>query len=121
MAAAVLDGSGEYGFKVNDGVNYGCAGRAAYSAFAGSIGKPVDDTDKAFHSWKNCVKCAASDPNGILEYVYDAVNDTCSDSSFESRPFCECDRILINYLYDAPHKNSDYEKTKCSSGKKAIS
>ena len=117
MAYAVLDGSGAYGFTVNDGVNYGCVGRGSYSAFTGSIGKPVDDTDKAFNSWKKCVKCAAGDLNGILDYQYDVVNDSCDYSSVESRPVCECDRILINFLYDATNKNSNYKKSKCSPGK----
>ena len=120
MAAAVLDGTGANGFTVNDGVNYGCAGRGAYSAFTGSIGKPVDDTDKAFSSWKKCVKCAVGDPNSILDYQYNVEKDMCGDSSIESRPLCECDRILVNFLYNAANKNSDYKKSKCSSGKIAI-
>ena len=77
MAQAVLDGSGAYGFTVNDGINYGCAGRGSYSAFTGNIGKPVDEADKAFNSWKKCVKCAVGDVTGISDYQYNAAIDSC--------------------------------------------
>ena len=117
MAKAVLNGSGAHGFTVNDGVNYGCAGRGSYSAFTGSIGKPVDDTDKAFNTWKKCVKCAVGDLNGVQAYSYSQVDDSCAGSSSESRPVCECDRILINFLYNATNEYSDYKKSKCSPGK----
>ena len=101
MAQTVLDGSGAFGFTVNDGINYGCAGRGSYSAFTGSIGKTVDDTDKALNSWKKCIKCAAGNSNDILAYQYNLADDSCDYSSTESRPFCECDRVLINFLYNA--------------------
>ena len=119
MAQAILDGSGAYGFTVNDGVNYGCAGRGSYSAFTGSIGKPVDDTDKAFNSWKKCVKCAAGDSTDI-PYQYNVVDDSCGDSSSESRAICECDRVLVNFLYNASTKNSNYKTSKCKQGKRNI-
>ena len=117
MAQAILDGSGASGFTVDDGVNYGCAGRGSYSAFTASIGKPVDDTDKAFNSWRKCVKCAAGRSTDILDYQYNVLDDSCGNSSFESRAICECDRVLVNFLYNARTDNSNYNKSKCRQGK----
>ena len=100
MAQAVLDGSGTYGFTVNNGINYGCAGRGSYSAFTGSIGKPVDETDKAFNSWKKCVKCAVGDVTGISEYQYNAASDSCGKCvvNFVLNIFKEINNFIFSRL-----------------------
>ena len=73
-------------FKPSMAVNYGCAGRGYFDPFDRTIGKQVDETDKAFYSWKKCVQCALSDdgvtpltkPDGNIPlYQYDESTDTC--------------------------------------------
>lgn len=114
MAAAVLDGSGANGFTAADGNNYGCAGRGLYEAFATTVGAQVDDNDKAFYTWKKCVQCASSNP--VPAYNYEKNADSCANSSAESRGVCECDRALVNFLYDKKADNSNYGANKCVAG-----
>ena len=72
-------------FKPSNALNYGCAGRGYFDPFDRTIGKQVDETDKAFYSWKKCVQCAlsvdgatpSSDPD-IPAYQYDQRTDSCS-------------------------------------------
>ena len=47
-------------FKPSNALNYGCAGRGYFDPFDRTIGKQVDETDKAFYSWKTCVQCVGS-------------------------------------------------------------
>jgi hypothetical protein len=114
MATAVLDGSGANGFTAADGKNYGCAGRGMYDAFATTVGAQVDANDKAFYTWKKCVQCASSKP--VPAYDYDKDADSCAKSSANSRGVCECDRALVNYLYDQSADNSNYAANQCVSG-----
>jgi len=114
MATAVLDGSGAKGFNTADGNNYGCAGRGMYDPFAITIGAQVDAQDKAFYTWKKCVQCASSKP--VPAYDYDQTADSCAKSSSASRGVCECDRSLVNFLYDAAADNSNYNANNCVAG-----
>ena len=48
-------------FKIgSEWVDYGCNGRGNFDAFTKSEGKSVDQSDKAFQKWKQCVKCLSS-------------------------------------------------------------
>lgn len=114
MAAAVLDGSGANGFNAADGKNYGCAGRGMYDPFATTVGAQVDANDKAFYTWKKCVQCASSKP--IPAYDYDQDADSCAKSSAASRGVCECDKALVNFLYDKKATATNYNVGNCSSG-----
>ena len=71
MAKAVLSEEGANKFRFEDGINYGCAGRGSYDAFSTILGNPVDETDEAFRSWKNCVQCALGNDGSIYPYYYD--------------------------------------------------
>ena len=78
MATEVLDGTGAHGFTTANGIDYGCAGRGTYDAFATTQGKQVDETDKAFYIWKKCVQCATNnDSAAIKPYDYDKDNNSC--------------------------------------------
>jgi len=114
MANAVLDGSGAKGFTAADGNNYGCAGRGMYDPFATTIGAQVDAQDKAFYTWKKCVQCASSQP--LPAYDYDQNADSCANSSSASRGVCECDRALVNFLYNEAADNSNYNANQCQAG-----
>ena len=57
-----------------------------HDPFNQTIGKQVDETDKAFYTWKKCVQCALSDEGvtplikpdgGIPAYQYDERTDSC--------------------------------------------
>ena len=82
MAQARLTGR----FQPSMALNYGCAGRGYFEPFEHTEGKQVDETDKAFYSWKNCVRRALSpnsDPlmnpdGGIPAYAYYQRTDSCS-------------------------------------------
>ena len=80
--------------------NYGCAGRGAFSPFTKTSGQPLNEADRAFALWKSCYQCATGgDASRVVDYDYDAVNDSCIDSSgATSRALCECDRQLIKQL-----------------------
>ena len=82
MAQALLTGR----FKPSMALNYGCAGRGYFDPFDRTIGKHVDETDKAFYSWKKCVQCALSSDGatplinpdgGIPAYQYDQLTNSC--------------------------------------------
>ena len=82
MAQARLTGR----FKPSMAMNYGCAGRGYFDPFDQTIGKQVDETDKAFYSWKKCVQCALSSDGatplinpdgGIPAYQYEQLTDSC--------------------------------------------
>ena len=82
MAVELLDGTGRHGFSAEHGLNYGCAGRGMYDAFEPTKGALLDDTDKAFQSWKKCIQCAVGfNKNGILPYDYDKQADSCGKIS----------------------------------------
>jgi hypothetical protein len=117
MATAVLDGSGAKGFTAADGNNYGCAGRGLYDPFATTIGAQVDAQDKAFYTWKKCVQCASFGSQSLPAYDYDQNSDSCANSSSASRGICECDRALVNFLYDEAADNSNYNANQCVAGK----
>ena len=79
-------------FKPPMALNYGCAGRGYFDPFDHTIGKHVDETDKAFHSWKKCVQCALSvdgvnpviKPDGDIPlYQYDQSIDSCGKYVFK--------------------------------------
>jgi len=114
MAAAVLDGSGSNGFTAADGKNYGCAGRGDFNPFSTTVGAQVDANDKAFYTWKKCIQCQASAP--LAAYDYDQDADSCAKSSAASRGICECDRALVNFLYNNKADNSNYPANQCVSG-----
>ena len=65
MASRLLDGSGAFGFKAADAIDYGCAGRGAFDPFSKTLGKQVDQVDKAFYVWKKCIQCI-SGRNGYV-------------------------------------------------------
>ena len=44
MAAALMTGS----FPLDMATDYGCAGRGSFDPFSTTIGRPVDDIDRAF-------------------------------------------------------------------------
>ena len=81
MAKAVLSGEGANKFRFEDGINYGCAGRGSYDAFSTILGNPVDETDEAFRSWKNCVQCALGNDGSTYPYYYDKERNTCGKYS----------------------------------------
>ena len=81
MAKAVLNGKGANQFRFEDGINYGCAGRGSYDAFSVNLGKPTDETDEAFSSWKNCFECALGNNTRIYPYNYDKESDSCGKYS----------------------------------------
>ena len=111
MAQARLTGR----FKPSDAKDYGCAGRGDFNVFSQTVGKAIDETDKAFYSWKKCTQCALSvdgvtpftTSRGIPSYQYDLDTDSCSESlSTTGRQVCECDKKLINFLIDADNNNT---------------
>ena len=80
MASHILDGTGNGGFISADSFNYGCAGRELYQPHSPTLGKQVDEVDKAFYTWKKCVQCALKHYNTKLEdisYDYDAELNSC--------------------------------------------
>ena len=140
MASAVLDGSGAQGFTAADGNDYGCAGRGNFDPFAITAGHQVDSADKAFYVWKKCVQCAVGNNAANIEaYDYDQANDSCgkfwsefglslilrtfakclflANSSASSRGVCECDRALVNALYDEVPANTNFDADSCTQGK----
>ena len=78
MAAAFLaDGSS---FAYDDAVDYGCAGRGTFWPFSPTLGKQVDDIDKAFFTWKKCIQCIARDKDAwmaIGSYDFDLATQSC--------------------------------------------
>lgn len=114
MAAAELDGSGKHGFTATNGHNYGCAGRGKYEAFTGTLGSAVDANDHAFYTWKKCVQCATTNP--IPAYDYDADTNSCAATSTIDgrRALCECDKALVQALYNSKADNSNYSASKCN-------
>ena len=139
MAQARLTGR----FKPSAALNYGCAGRGYFDPFDRTIGKQVDETDKAFYSWKKCVQCALSDDGvtplikpdgGIPAYHYDERTDSCgmlifmlnvtnlklAGSTSTGRQVCECDKTLIDVLLNADNTNANYNANDCEAGKKVI-
>lgn len=114
MANAVLDGSGANGFTAAAGKNYGCAGRGDFNPFSTTVGAQVDANDKAFYTWKKCVQCASAKP--VPAYDYDQDSDSCAKSSAASRGVCECDKALVNFLYDKKATATNYNVGNCSSG-----
>ena len=134
MSNAVLDGSGARGFTASDSVDYGCAGRGAFNPFAKTKGRQVDAADRAFYIWKKCVQCATgNDLANIEPYDYDQANDSCgkssnfinaflfltisANSSDSSHAVCECDRALVNTLYDEVPANTNFDADSCIKGK----
>merc|ERR1711860_386630 len=70
-------------------------------------GSAVDENDRAFYNWKKCVQCASSNP--VPAYDYDADSDSCAASaSGAARGVCECDKALVQALYDSKADNSNY-------------
>lgn len=78
-AFAVLDrNSTSSFFRSTDVIDYGCAGRGNFDAFAVTAGKQLDDADHAFYAWKKCYQCATGgDPNLVSDYDYDLETDSC--------------------------------------------
>ena len=133
MSNVVLDGSGARGFTATDGADYGCAGRGTFNPFTETVGRHVDTADRAFYVWKKCVQCATgNDLANIEPYDYDQANDSCgraskflkaflfktisANSSDSSRAFCECDRALVNTLYDEVPANTNFDADSCIKG-----
>jgi len=114
MANAVLDGTGSGGFTAANGVNYGCAGRGDFNPFSTTVGAQLDANDKAFYTWKKCIQCQSSSP--VAAYDYDQDADSCAKSSSASRGICECDRALVNFLYNESPTNSNYPANQCAAG-----
>ena len=81
MAKAVLIGEGFNQFRFEDGINYGCNGRGSYNASSTILGNPVNETDEAFRSWKNCLQCALGNDTGIYPYYYDKESNSCGKYS----------------------------------------
>ena len=80
MASHILDGTGNGGFVSADSFNYGCAGRELYQPHSPTLGKQVDEVDKAFYTWKKCVQCALKHYNAKWEdisYDYYAELNSC--------------------------------------------
>ena len=80
LASHVLDGTGNGGFVSTDALNYGCAGRDLYDPHSATLGKQVDEVDKAFYTWKKCVQCALKHYNAKWEdisYDYDTELSSC--------------------------------------------
>lgn len=116
MSTAVLDGSGQNGFTASNGKNYGCAGRGNFAAFTPNAGKTiqVDPADVAFNAWKHCIKCAGYKDGKVPAYSYDKDSNSCANSSADSRAACECDKKLVNVLYDASVAHASYNGNNCS-------
>ena len=81
MADNILDGSGSGSFVWGDLYNYGCAGQGLFfDPHSTTLGKPVDEIDKALYKWKKCVQCALKHYNAKYEetfYVYDPESNSC--------------------------------------------
>ena len=80
MAVELLDKEGS-DFSSIDAMNYGCAGRAHFDPFSKTLGKQVDQVDKAFYKWKKCIQCASIDKL-LVPYEFDLANRTCGEFSF---------------------------------------
>ena len=44
-------------FLVSNVTDYGCAGRGHFDFNSKTLGKLVDDADRAFYTWKKCIQC----------------------------------------------------------------
>ena len=81
MADNILDGSGSGSFFWGELYNYGCAGQGLFfDPHSTTLGKPVDEIDKALYKWKKCVQCALKHYNAKYEetfYVYDPESNSC--------------------------------------------
>ena len=44
-------------FFVSNATDYGCAGRGHFDFNSKTLGKLVDDADRAFYTWKKCIQC----------------------------------------------------------------
>ena len=93
------------------------------------MGKQVDIIDKAFYIWKKCIQCATgSNVFNLYAYSYDVTADSCGknnyfvtrllkitleSSSDESRPICECDRKLLNFLAGSTGEHNNYNVEFC--------
>merc|ERR1711935_742125 len=119
MAEAALTNTA---FKLAHARDYGCAGRGLFDPFESNLGKPTDETDRAFSQWKRCIQCACGhDKYAVQPYIYDAVDDSCEDSPAEVRKYCECDRRLINVLKKATPLAEPYPTAQCVSSSNAAS
>ena len=58
--------------------NYGCAGRGNMDADEKTMGRPVDDVDKALNIRKHCIRCA-SEKFGVpySSYQFDVTQLAC--------------------------------------------
>merc|ERR1712176_61247 len=97
MSTAVLDGSGQNAFTPNAGKTI-----------------QVDPADVAFNAWKHCIKCAGYKDGKVPKYSYDKDSNSCANSSADSRAACECDKKLVNVLYDATVAHASYNGNNCS-------
>ena len=58
MAAEFLkDDETPTSFFVGNATDYGCAGRGHFDYNSKTLGKLVDDADRAFYTWKKCIQC----------------------------------------------------------------
>ena len=128
-------------FFVSNATDYGCAGRGHFDFNSKTLGKLVDDADRAFYTWKKCIQCTGigSLPqfkNQLPKYRFR--KQECGEYSKNfnviikrttysnlmilglstelSRPICECDKQLIKQLRKLEPKNAQFPVSKCVKG-----
>jgi len=108
MAARRLNGANGIPI-VADFIDYGCAGRGNFDAFAKTLGRQVDSVDKLFYKWKKCIQCATGKDAGmVIDYKFNPNTESCASSTDESRPICECDHQLVDALINDASFNAAY-------------
>ena len=80
MAARRLNGANGIPI-VADFIDYGCAGRGNFDAFAKTLGRQVDSVDKLFYKWKKCIQCATGKDAGmVIDYKFNPNTKSCGES-----------------------------------------
>jgi len=95
--------------------NYGCAGIGNFDADAKTLGRPVDDVDKALNTRKHCIRCIKKDLGlGYQPYNYHENNNHCTDAAGTTdRAFCECDLEFVETVMGLETPNSNFDTSQC--------
>ena len=74
-----FDMQGNPTFTSTDLQDYGCSGRGNMDPYAHTLGRPVDEADKAIFKWKKCIQCAVAEYEPRKVYNYDEAMDECGE------------------------------------------